>query len=259
MGTTILCLVRNLRVTSRPALLLFSILILSAVNASQVPLHPAHEEESFSRARRSMVERDLRRRGIKDRRVLEAMGTIPRHFFVAEKMRAAAYEDRPLPIGAGQTISQPYIVAFMTELLEVKGTERVLEIGTGSGYQTAVLARLAKEVFSVEIVSSLSESAKKVLEQLGFTNIELRVADGFFGWEEKAPFDAILVTAAAVKIPAPLWRQLREGGRLVMPLGEEGQTQRLVRVRKVSGKEIVEDFTGVLFVPLTGAIQKQNH
>ncbi|HET8563752.1 MAG TPA: protein-L-isoaspartate(D-aspartate) O-methyltransferase [Candidatus Binatia bacterium] len=239
-------------------LFFFIVLVCSPIRSSQVQSEAIGQEDSFSRARRTMVERDLRGRGIKDRRVLETMGTVPRHVFVPKKLRAAAYEDRPLPIGNGQTISQPYIVAFMTEVLEVKGTEKLLEIGTGSGYQTAVLARLAKEVFSIEIVPSLSESAKKVLEQLGFANIELRVGDGFFGWEEKSPFDAILVTAAAVKIPEPLWRQLREGGRLVMPLGDEGQTQRLVRVRKISGKQIVEDFTGVLFVPLTGAVQKQN-
>ena len=204
-----------------------------------------------------MVERDLRGRGIKDGRVLAVMDSIPRHLFVPERFRSSAYEDRPLSIGEGQTISQPYIVAFMTELLELKGTETVLEIGTGSGYQTAVLARLVAEVSSIEILPTLSERAKEILRQIGFTNIQFKVGDGFFGWEEKGPFDAIVVTAAAPKIPEPLWRQLREGGRLVMPLGEEGQTQRLVRVRRVAGRQVIEDITGVIFVPLTGAIRKE--
>jgi protein-L-isoaspartate(D-aspartate) O-methyltransferase len=206
-----------------------------------------------------MVERDLKGRGIKDPRVLAAMESIPRHEFVPEKQRAAAYEDRPLPIGAGQTISQPYIVAYMTEALELTGKERVLEIGTGSGYQTAVLARLAAAVYSIEIIPALSEQAKASLAPLGFSNIELKVGDGFFGWEEKSPFDAILLTAAAPKVPELLWRQLRDGGRMLMPRGEPGQTQRLIRVRKVAGKQVVEDLSAVIFVPLTGAIQKERH
>ena len=204
-----------------------------------------------------MVDRDLRGRGIKDARVLGVMDSIPRHLFVPEKLRSFAYEDRPLPIGEGQTISQPYIVAFMTELLELKGKEKVLEIGTGSGYQAAVLAALAVEVYSIEIIPTLSERAQKLFKQLGFANVQLKVGDGFFGWEEKGPFDAILVTAAAPKVPEPLWRQLREGGRLVMPLGAENQAQRLVRIRKIAGKQAVEDVTGVLFVPLTGAIRRE--
>lgn len=204
-----------------------------------------------------MVERDLKGRGIKDPRVLAAMEAIPRHEFVPEKQRAAAYEDRPLPIGAGQTISQPYIVAYMSEALELTGKERVLEIGTGSGYQTAILARLAAAVYSIEIIAALSDQAKANLAPLGFTNIELKVGDGFFGWEEKAPYDAILLTAASPKVPEPLWRQLREGGRMLMPRGEPGQTQRLIRLRKVAGKEVVENLSAVIFVPLTGAVRKE--
>jgi protein-L-isoaspartate(D-aspartate) O-methyltransferase len=184
------------------------------------------------------------------------MESIPRHLFVPQNLQSSAYEDRPLPIGEGQTISQPYIVAFMTELLELKGGEKVLEIGTGSGYQTAVLARLAAQVYSVEILTPLSKQAQKRLEQMGVANIKLKVGDGFFGWQENAPFDAILLTASAAKLPEPLWHQLREGGRLVMPLGEPRQAQRLVRIRKNAGQPITEDFTGVLFVPLTGAIQQ---
>lgn len=203
-----------------------------------------------------MIDRDLRGRGIKDPRVLAAMEAVPRQLFVPENLRQLAYEDRPLSIGEGQTISQPYVVAYMSELLELRGGEKVLEIGTGSGYHTAVLARLAAEVYSIEIIPSLSESAKSLIEQLGLRNVYLKVGDGFFGWEEKTPFDAILLTAAAPKVPEPLWRQLREGGRIIMPLGEPRQTQRLVRVRKVADKEVVEELKEVLFVPLTGEIQQ---
>jgi len=213
-------------------------------------------KDQFVRARRAMIERDLMTRGIRDARVLEAMGAIERELFVPEKLRSLAYEDRPLSIGEGQTISQPYMVAFMTQLLSLKGTERVLEIGTGSGYQTAVLGKLAAEVYSIEIIPKLSDRAKILLVQLGFDNVHLKVGDGFFGWEEQGPFDAILVTAAAPRIPEPLWRQLREGGRLIMPLGAERQAQTLVRVTKSNGKQVVEELTGVVFVPLTGAIRQ---
>jgi protein-L-isoaspartate(D-aspartate) O-methyltransferase len=217
----------------------------------------AQDEQALARARRQMVERDLRGRGIKDERVLAAMNTIARHLFVPERLRASAYEDRPLPIGDGQTISQPYIVAFMSELLELKGGEKVLEIGTGSGYQTAVLAQLAAQVFSIEIIPALGARAAQRLERLGFANIEIKIGDGFFGWEEKAPFDAILLTAASPRIPEPLWRQLREGGRLILPEGEEGKAQKLIRYRKSAGKPVAEEITGVIFVPLTGEIRNR--
>ena len=203
-----------------------------------------------------MIERDLKGRGITDPRVLAAMEAVPRHLFVPERQRVVAYADRPLPIGEGQTISQPYIVAVMAQLLELTGTERILEIGTGSGYHAAVLARLAAEVYSVEILGSLSARAKKLLDQIGITNVELKIGDGFFGWEEKAPFDAILMTAAAPRVPEPLWRQVRDGGRLILPLGAAGRTQKLTRVRKVAGKQVIEELSEVIFVPLTGAIQK---
>jgi protein-L-isoaspartate(D-aspartate) O-methyltransferase len=211
---------------------------------------------SLAAARRTMIDRDLRGRGIKDPRVLAAMESVPRHLFVPEDLRRLAYEDRALPIGKGQTISQPYIVAYMSELLELRGNEKVLEIGTGSGYQAAVLARLAAEVYSVELIPDLSERANRIIEQLGLANVYLKIGDGFFGWEEKAPFDAILLTAAAPEVPELLWRQLQEGGRMIMPLGKPGKTQRLVRVRKVEGKQIVEKLSNVVFVPMTGWIQK---
>jgi protein-L-isoaspartate(D-aspartate) O-methyltransferase len=225
---------------------------------ARLELRAGEIQDAFARQRRVMVARDLRGRGIRDERVLAAMGAIPRHLFVPERQRASAYDDRPLSIGEGQTISQPYIVALMTELLELRSIEKVLEIGTGSGYQTAVLAQLAAEVFSIEIRPALSERARKIIDDLGPKNVWLKIGDGFYGWEERGPFDAILVTAAAPKIPEPLSRQLREGGRLVMPLTEGEQNQRLIRARKSAGKLIIEDFSAVLFVPLTGAIEKQS-
>lgn len=232
-------------------------LLLSSLSLGAAQLeYNRPEADPILAARRLMIERDLKGRGIKDQRVLAAMDATPRHLFVPQRLRTFAYDDRPLPIGDGQTISQPYIVAFMSELLELKGSERVLEIGTGSGYQAAVLARLAAEVYSIEIVPRLSERAKSLLDSLAITNIQLKVGDGFFGWEEKGPFDAILMTAASPKVPEALWSQLREGGRMVLPLGEERQIQRLVRLRKVAGKQVIEEITDVAFVPLTGAIQK---
>ena len=251
MNTIILSLKPSRKPSVLATLLVFLLLSLVLVGAA-----PQEHKDPFARARQTMIERDLVARGIRDGRVLEAMGAIERELFVPEKLRAFAYEDRPLPIGDGQTISQPYIVAYMTELLRLKGTERVLEIGTGSGYQTAVLAKLAAEVYSIEIIPQLSERAKIVLDRLRFDNVHLKVGDGFFGWEERSPFDAILVTAAAPKIPEPLWDQLGEGGRLILPLGEERQAQRLVRVSKFEGKRVVEELSGVLFVPLTGAIRQ---
>ncbi|HSF58512.1 MAG TPA: protein-L-isoaspartate(D-aspartate) O-methyltransferase [Candidatus Binatia bacterium] len=245
-------LIPNRKPSLLAVLLSFVASTLALSGAAQVE----SERDQLARARRGMIERDLIGRGIKDRRVLEVMGSLERELFVPEKLRSLAYEDRPLPIGAGQTISQPYMVAFMTELLGLKGSERVLEIGTGSGYQTAVLAKLAAEVYSIEIIAALSQQAKALLEGLGLDNVHLRVGDGFFGWEEPAPYDAILVTASAPKIPEPLWQQLRESGRLIMPLGEDRQTQRLIRVTKVEGKQVIENISGVVFVPLTGAIRK---
>jgi protein-L-isoaspartate(D-aspartate) O-methyltransferase len=250
MSTTILSLNPNRKPSVLATLLSFFLPALTLVDAAQVE----NNQHQFARARRAMIERDLVSRGIRDRRVLEAMGSIERELFVPEKLSSRAYEDRPLPIGEGQTISQPYMVAFMTELLNLTGTERLLEVGTGSGYQTAVLGKLAAAVYSIEIIPKLSERAKVLLNRLGFDNVHLKVGDGFFGWEEQGPFDAILVTAAAAKIPEPLWRQLREGGRLIMPLGAEKQGQALVRVTKSDGKQVVEELTGVVFVPLTGAI-----
>jgi protein-L-isoaspartate(D-aspartate) O-methyltransferase len=194
----------------------------------------------------------LRRMGIRDERVLGAIAQVPRTRFVPEELRAEADADRPLPIGRGQTISQPFVAAFMTEKLQLTGVERVLEVGTGSGYQTALLARLAEEVFSVEIVAELSERARRVLEELGLANVRLRTGDGALGWPEEAPFDRILVTAAPPDVPRPLLDQLAPGGRMVIPVGEDLDVQSLRVVDKGDdGANVQTDLLPVRFVPLT--------
>jgi len=198
-----------------------------------------------------MVEQQLVERGISDARVIAAMARVERHRFVEEALWARAYEDRALPIGLRQTISQPFMVGLMTQSLELKGNERVLEIGTGSGYQTAVLAELAASVFSIERISSLAATAREVLDTLGYHNIAVRVADGTLGWTEEAPFDAILVTAGGPRVPRPLVAQLRDGGRLVFPIGEE-ELQTLVRIRKDSDRLREEYFGDCRFVKLVG-------
>jgi protein-L-isoaspartate(D-aspartate) O-methyltransferase len=210
------------------------------------------DEARFTRLRRGMVDTQLRDRDITDKRVLEAMAAVPRHLFVPAAVRDAAYEDYPLPIGEGQTISQPYIVALMTQCLDLKGKEKVLEVGTGSGYQAAVLSRLAAGVFSIEINGPLAVQAAGLLRRLGCRNVEVRKGDGFFGWPERAPFDGIVVTCAAAGIPTPLFEQLAEGGRMMIPIGEPDAVQVLTRVRKILGKKIVEEILDVRFVPMTG-------
>jgi len=207
-------------------------------------------EEELTRARRALG-RELRKKGIRDERVLSAIGKVPRHLFVLPEHLPWAYDDRPLPIGLGQTISQPYIVALSTEALELSGEERVLEIGTGSGYQTAILAELAKEVFTVERLPELSWEAQERLRKLGYTNVWFRVGDGTKGWPEEAPFPAILVTAAAPKTPKSLFDQLFEFGRLVIPVGGRFH-QELWLVRKEGGKPVYEYLCPVSFVPLIG-------
>jgi protein-L-isoaspartate(D-aspartate) O-methyltransferase len=207
---------------------------------------------NFDIARRRMVEAQVIARGVRDRRVIEAMQKIPRHLFVEEAMAAQAYNDNPLPIGEKQTISQPYMVALMTELLELKGKEKVLELGTGSGYQAAVLAVLAERVCTMERIRPLALRARKVLDGLGLLNVNIRVADGTCGWEEEAPFDAILVTAGAPEIPDTLVAQLAVGGRLVLPVGDQF-SQTLVRiVKQQDGSCTIEDSIGCRFVKLIG-------
>lgn len=203
--------------------------------------------------RQHMVERQLAGRGIDDARVLEAMRKVPRHRFVPEELAAQAYLDQPLPIGHDQTISQPYIVALMTQLARPQAGDRVLEVGTGSGYQAAVLAELVAEVYSIEIVTPLATRAALLLRELGYSNFAVRSGDGYAGWPEHAPFDAIVVTAAPERIPAPLLEQLRPGGRLVIPVGPAHATQQLRVVEKdAQGRLHERHITPVRFVPFTG-------
>lgn len=211
--------------------------------------------DEFAQMRQRMVQRQMEGRDIRDAAVLEVMRKVPRHLFVPSPLREYAYNDQPLPIGEGQTISQPYIVAYMTQALELKPNDRVLEIGTGSGYQAAVLAELVAEVYSIEIVPELGERSAALLKELGYDNVRVRVGDGYFGWPEKAPFDAVMVTAAPDHIPPRLVEQLVEGGRMVLPVGDEQQA--LLRLRKKPGGEVErERLLPVRFVPMTGEAQK---
>jgi protein-L-isoaspartate(D-aspartate) O-methyltransferase len=204
-------------------------------------------------ARKRMVQYQLAglERGITNARVLTVMGEVPRHEFVPPAWRAEAYEDRPLPIGHGQTISQPFVVAFMTERLEPQPTDKVLEIGTGSGYQAAVLAKLVREVYTIEILEPLARRAEADLKRLGFTNVFVRTGDGYLGWPEAAPFDAVIVTCAPEHIPQPLVDQLKEGGRMIIPVGPAGE-QELILLRKQAGKIERRAVLPVRFVPMTG-------
>jgi protein-L-isoaspartate(D-aspartate) O-methyltransferase len=199
-----------------------------------------------------MVRVQIENRGIKNPRVLAAMREVPRHLFVPPDLQSKAYSDRPLPIGEGQTISQPYIVALMTEVLSLNASSRVLEIGTGSGYQAAVLAAVAGDVYTIEIKTLLYTQADRNLRALRLDKVKNRPGDGYYGWGEQAPFDAIMITAAVDHIPPPLLRQLKDGGRLVLPLGNPFSYQNLVLVTKHAGDYTVKQITGVLFVPLTG-------
>lgn len=209
--------------------------------------------DDWASRRDLMVAAQIAARGVKDVRVLNAMRSVERHRFVPANLTAEAYQDHPLPIGEGQTISQPYIVALMTESLGLKGGEKVLEIGTGSGYQAAVLARLVKEVYTVEIKPKLHDTASALLAAMGFANVHARSADGYDGWAEKGPFDCILITAAVNHIPRPLLEQLAPGGRMVLPLGDPFAVQSLVLVTKeASGAPTVKVITSVVFVPMTG-------
>lgn len=204
--------------------------------------------QDFESLRDRMVKFQIEERGVRDQRVLRAMRRIERHRFVPLELQNLAYEDMPLPIGEGQTISQPYIVALMTELLELKGHEKVLEIGTGSGYQAAILAELAGQVYSIEILASLAERAQELLSELGYKNIKIKRADGFLGWPKHAPFDAIIVTCATKEIPQPLIEQLAEGARMVIPQGDAYQELKLLV--KVDGKIKEQRIIPVRFVPM---------
>ena len=209
-------------------------------------------EDKFVTVREDMVASQIEARDVSDANVLQAMRTVPRHEFVLEEYISRAYIDQPLPIHHGQTISQPYIVALMSELLEIQPGGRVLEIGTGSGYQAAVLAEMGAEVYSVEIIPELAEEARERLDRLGYTQIRTLTADGYFGWEEQAPFDAVIVTAAPDHLPQPLANQLAEGGRLIIPIGPVGAFQTLWLFEKIDGELQATNMGGVRFVPLTG-------
>ena len=209
------------------------------------------DDGRYARERERMVDEQVAARGVTDPRVLAAMRRVPRHRFVQEALQDRAYGDHPLPIGEGQTISQPYIVGIMTQLLHLTGSEKVLEIGTGTGYQTAVLAELARRVCSVERIASLAARARATLEAMGYTNVWVRTADGTFGWPDEAPFDRILVSAAAPAVPEPLFEQLVEGGRMVLPVGDPF-AQTLTVVDRVGGEKKISADSGCVFVKLIG-------
>jgi len=215
-----------------------------------------HAADAFTARRQKMVKKDIESRGVKDKKVLDAMLNVPRHLFVDKTQIDKAYNDHPLPIGEGQTISQPYVVALMTEAVSLKGNERVLEIGTGSGYQAAILAEIAGEVFTIEIKKGLFEVVRERLKGLGYGNVHVKHGDGYFGWEERAPFDVIMVTASANHIPPPLLAQLKEGGRLIIPLGSTVFFQTLTLVKKEKGSFPIRELGSVAFVPMTGQAQK---
>jgi len=213
------------------------------------------DEDSFAHSRKAMVRKQVEARGVRDPATLSAMGAVPRHEFVPKRIRHSAYEDYPLPIGLDQTISQPYIVALMTEALMLEPGDRVLEVGTGSGYQAAVLAEIAGEVFSIEILCELEERARKDLDRLGYTAVKTNCGDGYQGWPEHAPFDAVIVTAAPDHVPQPLVDQLKVGGRLVIPVGS--QYQELIRLTKTNDGVERERLIGVRFVPMTGEAEEK--
>ncbi|MBI5327433.1 MAG: protein-L-isoaspartate(D-aspartate) O-methyltransferase [Deltaproteobacteria bacterium] len=235
--------------------LFLNILSLTAI----LILHTvAPAEDIYKQKRQNMVAQDIRGRGISDKKVMEAMEKIPRHLYVDEYIRDMAYADYPLPIGEGQTISQPYVVALMTETLRLKQSDKVLEIGAGSGYQAAVLAEIVKDVYTIEIRKGLADKAEKRFEEMGYKNIKVKYADGYFGWEEYAPFDAIIITASANHIPPPLIKQLKQGGRLIIPLGSTVYYQTLTLATKTKGEIDLEQITSVAFVPMIGEVGKGN-
>ena len=238
----------------------FLIALLSAALFFLLPTPTAvswDEPEEMRDRRREMVERQIEARGIRDADVLEAMRSVPRHLFVPGALRDRAYADSPLPIDAGQTISQPYVVALMSELLETGPQQRILEIGTGSGYQAAVLSELVEEVYSMEIKQILHRQATERFRRLGYGNVRTRHGDGYFGWPEEAPFDGIMITASVDHVPPPLLEQIVDGGKIVLPLGHPFSFQNLVVVTKDGDDVRLQQVTGVLFVPMTGrALEK---
>lgn len=248
--------------------LLFSFLfVLSAVlllaggsseDEANAPSEPASEQStSWAAERQELVHSAVVEQGIEDRETVEAMRNVPRHEFVPKEHRDRAYRNTPLPIGHGQTISQPYVVAYMTAALDLEPSDTVLEVGTGSGYQAAVLAEIVDHVYTIEIIDSLAESARERLRRLGYENVTVRAADGYFGWPEHSPFDAIIVTAAPGHVPTPLVEQLEPGGRMVIPVGPVFSVQTLILLRKEQdGSVRTEQLLPVRFVPMTGRAQE---
>lgn len=227
--------------TRMPFILLSAILFLNTVS----------QEDPYKKEREKMVRYQIENRGLSNKATLTAMRDVPRHLFVPKYLLGNAYDDRPLPIGHGQTISQPYIVAYMTAIIEPEPGDKILEIGTGSGYQAAVLAKITDSVYTIEIIKGLYETAKTRLSEIGYSNIQIKYADGYYGWEEHAPFDAIVVTAAAEHIPPPLINQLRDGGKMIIPVGSPFKVQSLMLVQKKDGKTTTSNLMHVRFVPFT--------
>lgn len=238
------------------ASILIAVLGLAAIIYLSYPSIVETGEDEYASAREAMVEKHLKARGISDPKVLEVMGRLPRHLFVDPSLKDQAYADNPLPIAEGQTISQPYVVALMTESLELSGPEKVLEIGTGSGYQAAVLAEICDEVYTMEIREGLAKSAEECLKTQGYANVQVKWADGYFGWEEHAPFDAIIITCAVNHVPPYLIQQLKDGGRLILPLGSVTYYQTLTLIEKRGEEFTVTYITSVRFVPMTGEALK---
>ncbi len=234
--------------------LIYLSVILMLISCSGQSQSGDNAEDNYRMLRGRMVETQIIRRGVSDTNVLAAMREVPRHLFVPEKYRRDAYSDGPLPIGSNQTISQPYIVAIMTELLQIDSNSKVLEIGTGSGYQAAVLAEITDSVYTIEIIPSLAERADSLLDSLGYDKISVRAGDGYLGWPDVAPFDAVIVTAAAPKIPQPLVDQLKTGGRMIIPVGEISQD--LMVITKRDDGIIKKSVIPVRFVPMTGEIRE---
>jgi protein-L-isoaspartate(D-aspartate) O-methyltransferase len=229
------------------------VLTLTAYSYSAAP--SSDDDAAYAKAREAMVAEQIAARGVRDPRTLAAMRKVPRHLFVPPNVARDAYADSPLPIGHGQTISQPYIVGFMTEALKLQGGETVLEVGTGSGYQAAVLAEVAAHVYTIEIVAPLAQEAEARLRRLGYDRVSVRAGDGYAGWPERAPFDAIIVTAAAPRVPEPLKAQLKDGGRLILPVGEDEQELLVVKRRGDAFEE--SRVLGVRFVPMTGKVRQR--
>lgn len=238
------------------ASILIAVLGFAAIIYLSYPRIVERGEDEYAADREAMVEKHLKARGISDPKVLEVMGRLPRHLYVDPSLRDQAYADNPLPIAEGQTISQPYVVALMTEALELSGPERVLEIGTGSGYQAAVLAEICDEVYTIEIREGLANGAEERLKELGYSNVHVKWDDGYFGWEEHAPFDAIIITCAVNHVPPYLIQQLKDGGRLILPLGSVTYYQTLTLIEKRGDEFTVTYITSVRFVPMTGEALK---